>query len=198
MTKVIGLTGGIASGKSTISRYLIQKGMAVVDADQLVHDLQAQGGRLYQVLVNHFGPQIVDGDGNLDRPKLASLIFSNPDSLRESSILQDQIIREELAEELHRKKQGEAVVFLDIPLLFEKGYEDWCDEVWLVVVDEETQLQRLMARNGYGLEDAQKRIRSQFSLEEKRKRADKIIDNSGSLDATYAQLDSELHAVMAG
>lgn len=198
MTKVIGLTGGIASGKSTVSSYLSQKGLAIVDADRLVHELQARGGRLYQVLVNHFGSAILDETGEIIRPRLAELIFASPESLQESSSLQDRIIREELAEELKKRSQDNKVIFLDIPLLFEKGYEDWCDEVWLVVVDKEQQISRLMSRNAYSQEEAERRIVSQLSLEEKIKRADKLIDNNGSLEQTYAQLETYLADLAKG
>lgn len=198
MTKVIGLTGGIASGKSTVSSYLSQKGLAIVDADRLVHELQARGGRLYQVLVNHFGSTILDETGEIIRPRLAELIFASPESLQESSSLQDRIIREELAEELKKRSQDNKVVFLDIPLLFEKGYEVWCDEVWLLVVDKEQQISRLMSRNAYSQEEAERRIVSQLSLEEKIKRADRLIDNNGSLEQTYAQLETYLADLAKG
>lgn len=189
---IIGLTGGIASGKSTVSRYLIEQGLAVLDADKLVHVLQAPGGRLYEALVAHFGAGILDQAGHLDRPKLAELIFSSPEQMAASSHLQDGIIREALRQELDSLLTKEAVVVLDIPLLFEKGYEAWCDQVWLVAVDEETQLNRLMARNGYPVEDAKKRMASQMPLAEKRQKAHAIIDNNGSLEETYKQVQSLL------
>lgn len=189
---IIGLTGGIASGKSTVSRYLIEQGLDVLDADKLVHALQAPGGRLYEALVAHFGAGILDQAGHLDRPKLAEMIFSSPEQMAASSHLQDGIIREALKQELDSLLTKEAVVVLDIPLLFEKGYEAWCDQVWLVAVDEETQLNRLMSRNGYPVEDAQKRMASQMPLAEKRQKAHAIIDNNGSLEETYKQVQSLL------
>lgn len=189
MTKtIIGLTGGIASGKSTVSRYLIDQGYPVLDADQLVHNLQTKGGRLYEALLAQFGSAILAADGQLDRPKLAQLIFSSPDNLALSNQLQDQIIREELAEERDRLLAQVDLIFLDIPLLFEKGYEGWCNQVWLVAVDEATQLERLMNRNGYSLEEAKKRVASQLPLAEKRQLADRVIDNNSSLENTYQQI----------
>lgn len=193
MTKtIIGLTGGIASGKSTVSTYLREQGYPVLDADQLVHDLQTKGGRLYEALLAQFGPAILAADGQLDRPKLAELIFSSSENLELSNQLQDQIIREELAEEKDRLLAQADLIFLDIPLLFEKGYENWCDQVWLVMVDETTQLKRLMARNGYSLEEAQKRVASQLPLADKLQRADRVIDNNGSLETTYEQVQKML------
>lgn len=189
MTKtIIGLTGGIASGKSTVSAYLREQGYPVLDADQLVHDLQAPGGRLYESLVGQFGTEILASDGRLDRPRLAQLIFSSPENLELSNQLQDQIIREELALERDRLLRQHDLIILDIPLLFEKGYETWCDQVWLVVVDETVQLERLMTRNGYSLEEAQKRVASQMPLAEKLKLADRVIDNNATREETYAQV----------
>lgn len=192
MYMIIGLTGGIASGKSTVSAYLAGKGLAILDADKLVQDLQKQGGKLYQALLAHFGTNILGEDGNLDRPKLAELIFSSPEQMAVSNQLQDGIIREALKQKLDSLRTKQDVVVLDIPLLFEKGYEDWCDQVWLVAVDEETQLNRLMARNGYTKEEAQKRIASQMSLAEKMKKADLVIDNRKGLDTLYQKLEEEL------
>ncbi|MFC3927653.1 dephospho-CoA kinase [Streptococcus caprae] len=192
MATVIGLTGSIASGKSTVSAYLHQQGYCVIDADQVVHELQAKGGRLYEALVQHFGPEIVREDGELDRPKLSELIFSNPDIKQQSAHLQDQVIREELAERLKQAQTEQDVVFMDIPLLYELGYESWCDEVWLVYVDRETQLSRLMLRNGYSQEEAQKRLDAQLSLEEKKARADVVLENNRTLDCLYEQVDLAL------
>lgn len=189
MTKtIIGLTGGIASGKSTVGAYLREQGYPVLDADQLVHDLQAPGGRLYEALVGQFGSEILASDGRLDRPKLAQLIFSSPEHMELSNQLQDQIIREEMTLERDRLLSQHDVIILDIPLLFEKGYETWCDQVWLVVVDEVVQLERLMARNGYSLEEAQKRVAIQMPLAEKLKLADRVIDNNGTREETYEQV----------
>lgn len=196
MTKtIIGLTGGIASGKSTVSAYLREQGYAVLDADQLVHDLQAPGGSLYEALLGQFGSEILASDGRLDRPKLAELIFSSPENLELSNHLQDQIIREALAVERDRLLNQHDLIFLDIPLLFEKGYETWCDQIWLVAVDETVQLERLMARNSYSREDAKKRLSSQMPLAEKLKRADRVIDNNGTREETYKQVELLLEGV---
>ncbi|MGT2926644.1 dephospho-CoA kinase [Streptococcus cuniculipharyngis] len=192
MVTVIGLTGGIASGKSTVSSYLRDKGMVVLDADQLVHDLQAPAGRLYQALVDYFGADILQADQTLDRTKLGQLIFSNPEMMAVSNALQDEIIREELARQLEILSVSHSVIFLDIPLLFEKGYETWCQEIWLVVVSEAVQAQRLMARNGYSQAEAQERIASQWPLLDKMKKSQVIIDNNNSLQATYQQVEEAL------
>lgn len=181
MRKVIGITGGIASGKSTVVAAIRQAGYRVIDADQVVHDLQAKGGKLYQALLAHFGEEILDDDGNLNRPKLSQLIFSSPENLKVSSDLQNQIIREELASRRDELVQTDEIFFMDIPLLIELGYQDWFDSIWLVYVEKERQIQRLMARNQYSRKEAEQRIGAQMPLEKKIPFADVLLDNNGSV-----------------
>ena len=192
MVRIIGITGSIASGKSTVTEFLRQQGYQVIDADQVVHELQEPGGRLYQALLSTFGPAILQEDGRLDRPKLGAMIFGDPELLAQSSQIQNQIIREELAGRRDLLAEKEDIFFMDLPLLFELGYETWFDQVWLVDVTEETQLCRLMARNALSQEEAEKRIAAQLSLQEKRNRADVLIDNNGPLELTQEQLREAL------
>ena len=192
MGKIIGITGGISSGKSTVTNFLRQRGFQVVDADSLVHQLQAPGGRLYNILVEHFGKQVVLKNGELNRPLLASLIFSNPEEQEWSKETQGQVILEELAALKNQLAQTEAIFFMDIPLLFEQGYESWFDEVWLIYLDRETQIDRLMNRDKLSLEAAESRLASQWPLDKKKKLATHIIDNSGSLDQLLSQIISLL------
>ena len=192
MGKIIGITGGISSGKSTVTNFLRQRGFQVVDADALVHQLQAPGGRLYNILVEHFGNQVVLKNGQLNRPLLASLIFSNPEEQEWSKETQGQVILEELAALKNQLAQTEAIFFMDIPLLFEQGYESWFDEVWLIYLDRETQIDRLMNRDKLSLEAAESRLASQWPLDKKKKLATHIIDNSGSLDQLLSQIISLL------
>ena len=192
MARIIGITGGIASGKSTVTDFLWQQGYQVIDADQVVHELQEPGGRLYQALLSTFGSAILQEDGRLDRPKLGAMIFGNPELLAQSSQLQNEIIREELARRRDLLAETEAVFFMDLPLLFELEYDNWFDQIWLVDVTEEAQLSRLMARNDLSQEEAEKRIAAQLSLQEKRKRADVLIDNNGFLEGTQQQLRDAL------
>ena len=192
MVRIIGITGGIASGKSTMTEFLRQQGYQVIDADQVVHDLQEPGGRLYQALLSTFGSAILQEDGRLDRPKLGAMIFGNPEVLAQSSQLQNEIIREELAHRRDLLAETEAVFFMDLPLLFELEYDNWFDQIWLVDVTEETQLSRLMNRNALNQEEAEKRIAAQLSLQEKRKRADVLIDNNGFLEGTRQQIRDAL------
>lgn len=192
MGKIIGITGGIASGKSTVTEFLRQKGFQVVDADAVVHQLQKPSGRLYQVLVEHFGEKILLENGELNRPLLASLIFSNPEEQEWSKRTQGEIIREELATLRDQLVQPEDIFFMDIPLLFEQGYDSWFDEIWLVYVDKKTQIERLMNRDHMNIEEAQARLESQWSLSKKKKLASHIIDNSGTQKELVNQVASLL------
>lgn len=192
MGKIIGITGGISSGKSTVTNFLRQRGFQVVDADALVHQLQDPSGRLYNILVEHFGNQVVLKNGQLNRPLLASLIFSNPKEQEWSKETQGQVILEELASLRNRLAKTEKLFFMDIPLLFEQGYESWFDETWLVYVDRDTQIERLMKRDSLSIEAAEVRLASQWPLDKKKKLATHTIDNSGSLDQLLSQIISLL------
>ena len=188
MGKIIGITGGIASGKSTVTEFLKQKGFQVVDADAVVHQLQKPSGRLYQVLVEHFGEKILLENGELNRPILASLIFSNPEEQEWSKRTQGEIIREELAALRNQLNQTEALFFMDIPLLFEQNYASWFDETWLVYVYRDVQLDRLMKRDQISKEAAESRLNSQWPLERKISLASHSLDNNGNQEQLIAQV----------
>ena len=188
MGKIIGITGGIASGKSTVTEFLRQKGFQVVDADAVVHQLQKPGGRLYQVLVEHFGEKVLLENGELNRPLLASLIFSNPEEQEWSKRTQGEIIREELAALRNQFAQTEALFFMDIPLLFEQDYASWFDETWLVYVNRDVQLERLMKRDQISREAAESRLNSQWPLERKISLASHSLDNNGNQEQLIAQV----------
>ena len=192
MGKIIGITGGIASGKSTVTNFLRQRGFQVVDADALVHQLQKPGDRLFKALVQHFGQEIILENGALNRPLLASLIFSNTEEREWSKRTQGEIIREELASLRDNLAQQESIFFMDIPLLFEQDYSSWFDETWLVYVDRDVQLKRLMKRDQLSKELAEARLSAQWPLEEKKGLASQVIDNNGSQDQLLAQVNSLL------
>ncbi|WP_270308846.1 dephospho-CoA kinase [Streptococcus koreensis] len=195
MGKIIGLTGGIASGKSTVTSYLREKGYAVIDADRVVHDLQAQGGELYQALVEHFGTEILLDTGDLNRHALAERIFSSQNEIAWSNQVQGEMIRKALARERDRLIEAEDLFFMDIPLLIEQGYLDWFDQVWLVYVTEDTQLERLMERNALTEGQARDRLAAQMSLEEKKALVDLVIDNNSKRDHLYQQIDRALEQI---
>ena len=188
MGKIIGITGGIASGKSTVTEFLRQKGFQVVDADAVVHQLQKPGGRLYQVLVEHFGEKILLKNGELNRTLLASLIFSNPEEQEWSKRTQGEIIREELDALRNQLAQTEALFFMDIPLLFEQNYASWFDETWLVYVNRDVQLERLMKRDQISKEAAESRLNSQWPLERKISLASHSLDNNGNQEQLITQV----------
>ena len=192
MGKIIGITGGIASGKSTVTNFLRKQGFQVVDADAVVHQLQKPGGRLFKALVQHFGQEIILENGELNRPLLASLIFSNTEEREWSKQIQGEIIREELARLRDQLAQTEEIFFMDIPLLFEQDYSSWFDQTWLVYVEPDVQMDRLMKRDQLSKDLAISRLSTQWPLEEKKGLASQVIDNNGSQDQLLAQLNSLL------
>ena len=195
MARIIGLTGGIASGKSTVTSYLREKGYPVIDADRVVHDLQAPGGELYRALVEHFGRDILLDTGDLNRPALAQRIFSSQKEIAWSNQVQGDIIRKALARERDRLAATEDLFFMDIPLLIEQGYLDLFDQVWLVYVTEDTQLERLMERNALTEVQARDRLAAQMPLDEKKAFVDLVIDNNSQRDCLYQQIDWALEQI---
>ena len=193
MTKIIGITGGIASGKSTVVAEIQKHGYQVIDADQVVHELQKKDGKLYQTLVEWLGNDILKENGELDRQKLGQLIFSHKEMMLKSSTLQNEIIRQALANRRDQLAQTEDVFFMDIPLLIELDYVDWFDEIWLVYSDKKTQLDRLVMRNHYTRSEAQKRIASQMSIEDKKAYANQLLNNCGSLQDLKEQVEQLLN-----
>jgi len=192
MGKIIGITGGIASGKSTVTNFLRKQGFQVVDADAVVHQLQKPGGRLFQALVQHFGQEIILENGELNRPLLASFIFSNPEEREWSRITQGEIIREELATLRDQLVQIEAVFFMDIPLLFEQDYSAWFDETWLVYVERDVQVERLMKRDHLSKDEAEFRLAAQWPLEKKKDLASHVLNNNGNQNQLLTQVVSLL------
>ncbi|HJA22067.1 MAG TPA: dephospho-CoA kinase [Candidatus Limosilactobacillus intestinipullorum] len=197
MTKVVGLTGGIASGKSTVSKMLSQVGFPIVDADLVAHRLQQPGQPGFERLVDHFGRGILTGGGELDRSRLGQLAFGDPVARDELNQAMQPLIREEImAQVANFKRTGVPVVVIDVPLLFEQHYDDDCDLTVVVTVDRAHQLQRLQQRNGYDRVTALARIDAQLPLTVKAARADIVIDNNGDyhqLQKQVAQLVKRLH-----
>ena len=194
MGKIIGITGGIASGKSTVTNFLRKQGFQVVDADAVVHQLQKPGGRLFEALVQHFGQEIILANGELNRPLLASLIFSNPEEQEWSKRIQGEIIREELATLRDQFAQTEEIFFMDIPLLFEQASSAWFDETWLVYVDRDVQVERLMKRDHLSKDEAEFRLAAQWPLEKKKDLASQILDNNGN----QVQLLTQVFSLLEG
>ena len=182
---IIGLTGSIASGKSTVSRILADCGAPIVDADLIARAVAERGEVGWQKIVETFGESVLQADGQLDRGKVGEMIFRDATKRAELDRIMHPIILERMKEEIAAyKEQGKTIVILDVPLLLELGWQDKVSVVWLVAVSPDTQKRRLMARNNLTEEQAMVRIASQMSIEEKRRYADVIINNDGTLEET--------------
>lgn len=193
MSLVIGLTGGIASGKSTVSTMLKEMNITVVDADIEARLAVMKGEPAYFKIIEEFGADILLDNGEIDRQKLGSIIFHQAEKRQMLNEIVHPEVRKRMSNQAERaEKNGEAVVVLDIPLLFESKLTYMVDKTLLVYVDAETQLQRLIARNNLSVEDAEARIRSQLPLSDKVKLADAVIDNNGSIEDTKKQLNQVL------
>lgn len=189
MTKIIGLTGGIASGKSTVSALLRQAGIPVIDADQVARQVQRPGSVALDKLAAAFGPAIIAPDGSLNRQQLGQRVFDDPAARQELDRIVQPLIKDTIWQAVDNlRRQGVANVVLDVPLLFEAGYDTDCDLVVVVRVSPATGLRRLMARNGYSRAAAQARIAAQLPLSVKVAKADVVIDNDGSREETRRQV----------
>ncbi|MFZ5814564.1 MAG: dephospho-CoA kinase [Bacillota bacterium] len=187
--RIIGLTGSIASGKSTVSRALRELGAPVIDADAIVHELQQPGTPVTRAIAREFGPEVLRPDGSLDRAALGRIVFADPSRRKALEAIVHPAVRERIWQEVERyRAEGRPAVVLDIPLLFESGWDRLVDQVWVVYVDPPTQRARLIARDGLSPEEAERRIAAQMALEAKRARADRVIDNRGSESETRAQV----------
>ncbi|MDH0601687.1 dephospho-CoA kinase [Latilactobacillus sakei] len=194
MTYFLGLTGGIATGKTTVSQMLAQQGIPIIDGDQVAHQVLANNQSVQAQIQATFGKQLVQ-DGQVDRAALGKLVFGNQAALAQLNAITAPVIRETIMTEMAQAKAHQVpLVVLDLPLLYEQHYETVCDGVLVIYLPVEKQLARLRARNQLSREDALKRINSQASLAEKRDRADFVIDNQGSL----AQLKAQLKTVLEG
>ncbi|WP_124057992.1 dephospho-CoA kinase [Vaginisenegalia massiliensis] len=194
--QIIGLTGGIASGKSTISHYLVKKGYSVIDADQIAHKLSQPQELAYQAIVAAFGSNILLPSGEIDRQKLGQLIFHDESKRELLNNVTHPLIHQQILYELDQYRQrGVTRVFVDVPLLFEAKFDRLCDQVWLVWVDAQTQVERLMQRDLIDEPIALAKIKSQMPLADKRALADVVIDNNGSYQEAYHQVDTLLEQI---
>jgi dephospho-CoA kinase len=179
----IGLTGGIASGKSTVSRLLRARGFAVVDADLLAREAVQIGTKAHSEILRHFGPDVVLPSGELNRARVGEIVFADRSKLELlESLIHPEVRRLALERRAQLEKQGSTHAFYDVPLLFEKKMESLFDHITVVACDPKVQKARLMARNGFSSEEADRRIASQHAMEKKIKGAMTIIYNDGSLE----------------
>ncbi|WP_346354950.1 dephospho-CoA kinase [Azotosporobacter soli] len=185
----IGLTGGIASGKSTVAGMLRECGIIVIDADEIAHRIMEPGQTAWQEIVAWLGREILTTDGIIDRRRLGDIIFTDPTARAKlEAITHPRIWAVMNDAATHYAAQGVKQVILDIPLLIECNWQEKVDEIWLVYASQQLQLERLQARNHLSKAQALARIHAQKSIEEKQKVADVIIDNSGDLAKTRAQI----------
>jgi dephospho-CoA kinase len=185
---VVGLTGGIGSGKSTVSALLAAKGAVIIDADAIVHEVQAPGGAAFQPIVDRFGPGVVTVDGTLDRPAIAAIVFDDPQALSDLNSITHPIVGQVIFDRMKAEAESDRVVVLDVPLLVETGRDNTAG---VIVVDcpVEVAVARAVARGPAPEADVRKRIAAQASREERLARADFVIDNSGDRGHLEAEVD---------
>ena len=188
---LVGLTGGIGSGKSTVSSLLVERGAVLIDADAIVRELQAPGGEAFVGIVERFGDGVVAADGTLDRPALAALVFGDPAALADLNKITHPLVGREMATRMAAQAQTDNIVVLDIPLLAERGGKGAYPVAAIIVVDcpVDVAVGRLVAFRGFTEDDARSRVAAQISREERGAIADRVIDNSGSVEALEAQVD---------
>ena len=186
MTVIVGLTGGIAMGKTTISQFLKSKAIPVVDADQIAHEILTVE-EVKVKLMDTFGESILDKNQNIDRRKLGPIVFNDQRQLEKLNIIVQPYIRTEIVRQLDTFSASKVVV-LDAPVLFEQGYEKMVDYLMVIKTSAQIQVERLMQRDSLNEIDAQKRIQAQMPIEEKVKKADIVIDTSGTIEETRSQV----------
>ena len=183
---IIGLTGGIASGKSTVSKYLAEKSFKVYDADRIAKDISEKKSVQEEIILT-FGDKILDENGNIDRKKLKEIVFENKEKLKQlNAIIHPKVI--DFYKELKEKNTDEIIIF-DVPLLYESGIEKFCDKILVVISDYEIQLNRIVERDKIDRELASKIIKSQLSNKERIKKADVVIENNSSLEDLFEKVE---------
>ena len=196
---VAGLTGGIATGKSTVAAIFEEAGARLIDADRIAREAVRKGSPAHRDIVAHFGMDVLLGDGEIDRKRLAAIIFNNPAAQRALEHIVHPQVKQEVDRRvaLIRRQAPDALIILDIPLLFEAGMQRGLDAVIVVYAPEHLQLARLMARDGLTEPEALARIRAQMPIESKRALATRVIDNAGSREQTRQQA-LEIYRQLAG
>lgn len=189
---VIGLTGGIASGKTTVATILQELGAEVLDADEVAKKIVQKGKPAYKEIINTFGRKVLTSDGDLNRKLLGKIVFNDEEKRKKLESIIHPRVKEYFLEEIQRikEKDPQKIIVLDVPLLLESGMETLVDEVWVVAVSEELQIKRIELRDRIGRQEALKRIKAQMPLKEKLKYADRIINAEGTLEDTKRQVVS--------
>ena len=179
MSKVIGITGGIATGKSTVSELLTAYGFKIVDADIASREAVKKGSKGLEQVTEIFGEEAIDENGEMNRQYVVEIVFNHPDLREALNEIVHPIVREIMEQEKNNYLEHGYHVIMDIPLLYENELQDTVDEVWVVYTSESIQIDRLMERNNLSLEDAKARVYSQISIDKKSRMANHVIDNLG-------------------
>ncbi|MFP4457361.1 MAG: dephospho-CoA kinase [Clostridia bacterium] len=189
----VGITGGIATGKSTVANYLIEKGLPVIDCDKLAKKALEKDTAAYKSVINKFGSDIKLDDAKIDRKKLGHIVFNNKKKRKIlERIVHEQVLRDVQSKIREYISDKKPLVFIDIPLLFEVKWEFLVDETWVVYCDEIEQLDRIQRRDDLSIEEAKSRISAQIPIDEKKEMGDIVIDSSVSYEKMYKQVDYEL------
>jgi dephospho-CoA kinase len=188
--RIIGLTGGIASGKSTVSAYLAQKGVKIIDADKISRDISEPGQPGYRKIIREFGKGFLNGDGSLNRHELGRVVFSDSAKLLKLEGLLHPLIEKEIQKQM---QGADGPVVIDAPLLHKAGLDRLCSEIWVVTAPDELRIKRILARDGIAETEARKRLESQMPQADLEKRADVVLHNNGKIEDLYKEIDEVLY-----
>ncbi|KNB73377.1 dephospho-CoA kinase [Brevibacillus reuszeri] len=198
MNMILGLTGGIATGKSTVTAMLRERGIPVIDADQIAREVVEPGKPAYEAIVRHFGRDILLEDGQIDRKKLGEVVFSDESERQKLNAIVHPEVRRVMRQEAEAAEaNGEQIVFMDIPLLYESKLQYLVEKIVVVYAPGDMQLARMMERDELDEEQAKKRLRAQFPIDQKKLEADFLIDNSQSREETQRQVEDLLTVIRA-
>ncbi|WP_421616954.1 dephospho-CoA kinase [Brevibacillus sp. TJ4] len=198
MEMIIGLTGGIATGKSTVTGMLRERGIPVIDADQIAREVVEPGKPAYAAIVQHFGREVLQPDETLDRKRLGEIVFSDESQRQKlNAIVHPEVRRVMLEEAKAAEQNGAPIVFMDIPLLFESKLQYMVEKIAVVYAPPDMQLARMMERDELEEEQAVKRLRAQFPIDQKKQEADFLIDNSRTREETEKQVEDMLAKLRA-
>lgn len=196
MTYFLGLTGGIASGKSTADDFFKKKNIPIIDSDLIAHKIMEVGQAGYQAVVDYFGTDILNDDQTINRRKLGEIVFNDQAKLKKLNSLTHPLVHQEIKRQMEQYRLNqEKLVVIDVPLLFESGFESLCDGVLVISISPELQLKRLMKRNNFTEKEALSRINNQMPLSEKEKRATYVVANTGTINDLEKRLSDLLQKI---
>lgn len=196
MTYFLGLTGGIASGKSTADNFFEKQNIPIIDSDLIAHQIMEVGQKCYQAIVNYFGKNILNDDQTINRHKLGGIVFNDKTKLKKLNEITHPLVHQEIKRKMERYRLNQKkLVVVDVPLLFESGFESLCDGVLVISISPELQVKRLMKRNNFTKEEALVRINNQMPLSEKEKRATYVVANTGTIDDLEKRLSDLLQKI---